>query len=101
MKKKKYRITQISCDWKDNFTGKELSKAAKSVGGKAIFYDYDQMEVDEKVMFVSSNTLTDDQLDILWETGDLYTGDDIWSGSFEDILKKIDEYVKSCDEDDE
>ena len=87
------KITQLECDWKDNFTGKELNKAGKSVGGKAIFYDYDQGEVDAKVMFVSSHDLSQSQLDELWNEGDLYTGDKIWSGkNFKEILTKIKKY---------
>lgn len=96
------KITQIECDWKEHFTAKEINKASKSVGGKGILYDYAQMEVDAKVTFVSSHELTVDQLDKLWSVGDLYTGDDVWEGkTFEEIIKKIEDYVAQCVKEDE
>lgn len=96
------KITQLECDWKDNFTAKEINKAAKSVGGKGLLYDYAQMEVDSKVMFVSSHELTDAQLDKLWSVGDLYSGDVIWEGkTFDVIVDKIKHYVEECIKEDE
>jgi hypothetical protein len=92
----KVRIAQLSCDWKESITGEELSKAIKDVdtSSGAFVSDYPQDAVDSKVMFVSSVELTQQELDLLWESGDLGTGDkDAWEGdSVADIAAQLREH---------
>ncbi len=88
------RITQLSVDWKDEFDGEEIATFSDQVGGSKCVYPYDQNNVDSKVMVISSDQLTQKQLDILWEEGDLYTGDRIWTDeTFEDIVMQILKYI--------
>jgi hypothetical protein len=88
------KITQINVDWKDSFDAKEIKAAFKDVGGTQSIYDYDQSDVDSKVMFVSSIDLTPEQLDKLWSAGDLFTSDETFSGKdFDEVVKKIREYA--------
>jgi len=91
----KIRVAQISCDWKDSFSGREIVKITQQVGGDAVIYDYDQDEVDSKVMFISNKPLTIEQLDAIWNAGDLSTEDkDYWEGdSVEDIVNQLTKYV--------
>lgn len=86
------KLTQLNCDWKDDFGGAELVQAmGECGGGKASVIPYDVLsEVDSLVLVVSSEPLTDDQLDELWEAGDLLTSEDVWQDdTFEGILKQI------------
>jgi len=84
------KITQLDVDHRDEFDGEEIATLIEKVGGKKCVYPYDQDNVDAKVMVFSSHPLTQKQLDILWEEGDLYTGDKTWTGdTFEDIVKQI------------
>ena len=69
-------------------------------GGSKCVYPYDQDNVDSKVMVFSSDRLTQRQLDILWEEGDLYTSDRIWTGNtFEDIVEQILKHIVLFNED--
>lgn len=91
----KVRIAQLQCDWKDRIADNEINKARKDVGGVGYCCDYDQGEVDSKVMFVSSINLTWEQLNALWNAGDLMMGDrDFWEGdSVEEIVEQLDKYL--------
>ena len=94
-KKAKVRIAQLSCDWKDSLTAKELNATIKVVGPTATLYDYPQDVVDSKVMFVSSVKLGQWELDLLWETGDLGMQDeDVWEGdTVSDIVAQLREHL--------
>lgn len=84
------RIAQSSCDWKDSLSDEEIRTGCLSVGGEKLIYQYDQDNVDSKVVYYSSHPLSDEQLDELWEAGDLFTGDnDYWEGSFKEIISQI------------
>lgn len=87
----KIRIAQLSCDWKDRIRASEINRAAKDVGGLGVCCDYPQDVVDSHVMYVASVELTDEQLDALWNAGDLGTQDeDFWEGdSVEDIVEQL------------
>lgn len=100
-KKAKVRIVQLSCDWKESFTGKELTVATKSIGGAAFLYDYDQDVVDSKVMYVSSIELTQQELGSLWAFGDLTMGDeDVWEGdSLVDVIEQLAKHLNEVTED--
>lgn len=95
--KSKIRIAQLSCDWKDEISEHEVDAALKNCGPNANLYFYYQDEVDSKVMFVSSITLTQSQLDALWKAGDLATGDvDFWEGdNFDDIIEQLKKHIEN------
>lgn len=90
------KLTMLSVDWKEDFDGGDITQVIKDVGGKKLVYNYDQNTADDKITYFSSHPLTTKQLDELWEKGDFYTGDRVWSGKdFKDILKKIIKYVEN------
>jgi len=73
-KHRKMRLAQLSVDWKDSFSGKEITKVIKDVGGKAEVYDYHQDVVDSKVMFITSEEVSPGDLADLWESLDWRPG---------------------------
>ena len=84
------RLTQLDVDHREEFDGEEIAMLTDQVGGSKCVYPYVQNNVDSNVMVFSSDQLIQKQLDILWEEGDLYTGDRIWTGdTFEDIVQQI------------
>jgi hypothetical protein len=93
--KKLIRITQLSCDHREDITGSEITEAVKAVGGEQIVHDYPQDNVDAKIYYVCSHELTDAQYEKLWEEGDMYTGDKVFEGqTFEDLLAQVVAYIE-------
>ncbi len=84
------KIAMLEVDWKDSFSPKMVKDARREVGGDAMTYDFNQTNVDAKILFVSSAPLTDAQLEQLWNAGDLATGDQTWVGKdFDDVLAQV------------
>jgi len=89
------KVTIITCDWKEDFGDyeKDIKKILKEIGGKKERIYFDQGDIDENILFLSSIPLTQEQCEELWIKGDLYLGDKIFSGrNYKEILKKVKEY---------
>ena len=87
---KKVRITQLAVDWREDFRGKDITKAMKLVGGKQLFIDCPQDGVDCKVVFISSVDLSYEQIRELWEVGDLWSECEYIDGNtYKEALKQL------------
>ncbi len=94
------KITQVNCDHKEDIEDEIDSFLAKAENFMYTHdYEYTQDHVDSNVAFLSDTPLTEEQLDKLWQVGDLHTGDHHWEGdSFDDILGQIKAYVETYEE---
>ena len=92
---KKVRITQLAVDWKEDFRGKDITKAMKLVGGKQLFIDCPQDGVDCKVVFISSVDLSYEQIRELWEVGDLWSECEYIDGNtYKEALRQLKLFAK-------
>ena len=97
------RIAQLQCDWKEDFTRKEIRTVQSVVGSSTLYTEYVQDNVDSKVMYVSSHPLTLKQMDQLWEVGDLWGDWEVIEGkTFRDCIKDLEDRTaaankESCD----
>ena len=83
------RVAQWAVDWKEEFKMKDLTRLSKLVGGQQLMYDYQQDCVDVKVVYLSSHPLTNQQLDRLWEAGDLWCDDLMVARNFSGLVRKL------------
>ena len=86
------RVAQMSVDWKEDFDLDEVNRLAKRIFRAQPYhlYCYDQNHVDSKVIYLSDRHLSQEELDRLWNAGDLGAGDrDFWEGSFDDIIQQL------------
>jgi len=90
----RFCITQLAVDWKEGFAGKDINNATRRVGGQKLFFECRQGSVDCNVAYVSSQPLTIQEIDRLWDVGDLWSEADVIEGNtFEEALNHLKKYV--------
>lgn len=98
------RLIQLEHDWKaylDEVTLKNAIDTMIRVGFTQIqVYNVPQDNVDSHVYFFCSEYLTPEQIQQLWEGGDLGTGDkEYWDADdFPQLLEKIKEHCKEVED---
>ena len=90
------KLTGYEVDWKDDFDPKEIGRLLNEVGGQRCLYDWDVSGwVDSKLLFLSSDPLSESELMVLWKTGDLTVTDKVWEGTYEEILIQLAKQVNT------
>ena len=84
------RVTGYEVGWRDDFEDATIERILAEVGGAQVRYEHDVSEyVDAKLLIISSECLTPDQLEQVWEAGDLGVADGIFEGTFDEILAQL------------
>ena len=90
------KIGVLCWDWKESLDSDLMTDMIKKAG--PYINTFDNMASDDKMMFISSDKLTKDDLNNLYEAGDLLLCDEIWEGKdVKSIIKSIEEYVEKED----
>lgn len=83
-----YKITAVSCDWKDHYEPKHLNQCLQFVGNGARFTDVEDTYSDQYVTICASPPVTPKQAQRLFDVGDYHVCDN-WEGTMNQILRKL------------
>jgi len=91
----KLRITAVECDWKECFDADQINYALHEIGKGAVFYNVSTTEsVDSNVLLIANQTLTNEQVALLFNDGDLYLCDRVFEAwTFDRLRVVIQDYV--------
>ncbi len=84
------KLTALEVDHKEVFDAKEIGRCLNEVGGARCLYEFIvSMDVGSRIVYLSSHPLDLEDMTRLWEAGDLAVCDDVWEGTFAEIIIRL------------